>query len=87
MFGELGKKQEELDWKHPMRNIDYWAIYRNKQKNQKFYTCTKNKRTRTINEIHKLRNNRKIAKKLETNINDLRQGLKVYRATVLGIGK
>ena len=44
-------------------------------------------RTRTINEIHKLRNNRKIAKKLETNINDLRQGLKVYRDTVLGIGK
>ena len=43
-----------------MRNIDYWARARNKKKLGVLYT--KNMRTRTINEIHNLRNNKKPVK-------------------------
>ena len=43
-----------------MRNIDYWARSRNKKKLGVLYT--KNMRTRTINEIHNLRNNKKPVK-------------------------
>ena len=48
-------------------------------KKQEFHICTKN--IRTINEIHNLRNYKKIAKGLGTKIKDL--GCK---DTVLGIG-
>ena len=46
-------------------------------KKQEFYTCTKNIRTRTINKVHNLRNNKKIVKKLGTKIKDVRQGFRV----------
>ena len=38
---------------------------------------SKNIRTRTINEIHNIRNNKKIVKKLGAKINDLGQGFRV----------
>ena len=57
-----------------MRNIDYWARSRNKKKLGVLYT--KNTTTRTINEIHNLRNNKKIFMKLGPKIKDLRQGFR-----------
>ena len=79
MLGELGTKKEELDQEHKMRNLLTIEPAGNKLNTQEFCTCTKNLKTRTINEIHNLRNNKKIVKKFGTTIDDLRHGFRVQK--------
>ena len=59
-----------------MRNIDYWDSKEQAKKLGVLY-MHKNIRTRIINKIHNLMNNKKVVKKLGTKIKGFKTG--IYR--------